>query len=157
MAPPTTPSSSTSSAYAYRPGGSLKFKGGEDIKHKKKKKKSKSSLPSDLKHAGPSSSSSSSFSKHKDTSDSIDDVNTDKINEAELDALERQVESKIASASSTRNMTDAERKFDEVRRKRMHEKIRKEAKTTHKDKVDAFNRYLESLTEHHDIPKVGPG
>lgn len=54
-------------------------------------------------------------------------------------------------------MTDSERKFEEARRKRLQDKIRKEAKTSHKEKVEAFNKYLGSLSEHHDIPKVGPG
>lgn len=59
--------------------------------------------------------------------------------------------------ASGRKMTEAERKFEEVRRKRMHQRIAKEARTSHKEKVDAFNKYLGSLSEHHDIPKVGPG
>jgi protein FAM32A len=54
-------------------------------------------------------------------------------------------------------MTEAEKKFEEIRKKRLQDRIRKEARTTHKEKVEAFNKYLESLSEHHDIPKVGPG
>jgi hypothetical protein len=36
----------------------------------------------------------------------------------------------------------------------MAERVSKEAKRSHKDKVDAFNEHLSSLSEHHDIPKV---
>lgn len=34
------------------------------------------------------------------------------------------------------------------------EKIMKIASTTHKQRVEEFNRHLDSLTEHFDIPKV---
>ena len=27
--------------------------------------------------------------------------------------------------------------------------------TSHRDRVEAFNKYLTDLTEHHDMPKVG--
>ena len=36
----------------------------------------------------------------------------------------------------------------------MAEKIKREAGKTHKDRVHEFNAKLESLSEHHDIPKV---
>ena len=31
------------------------------------------------------------------------------------------------------------------------------ASKSHRDRVREFNEYLTNLTEHHDIPKVGPG
>jgi protein FAM32A len=31
------------------------------------------------------------------------------------------------------------------------------ASKSHKEKVAEFNEYLGKLSEHHDIPKVGPG
>lgn len=34
------------------------------------------------------------------------------------------------------------------------EKILKIASTTHKQRVEEFNRHLDNLTEHFDIPKV---
>jgi protein FAM32A len=37
------------------------------------------------------------------------------------------------------------------------EKIRRSAEKSHKEKVADFNRKLEELSEHYDIPKVGPG
>jgi hypothetical protein len=36
----------------------------------------------------------------------------------------------------------------------MARKVAKMAKQTHKDRVHEFNEKLESLSEHHDIPKV---
>jgi len=53
--------------------------------------------------------------------------------------------------------TEAEIRFFAVQRKRLAEKAAKGAKLSHKDRVAAFNEKLESLSEHHDIPKVGPG
>jgi protein FAM32A len=35
--------------------------------------------------------------------------------------------------------------------------VDKLADTTHKERVNQFNAKLEALSEHHDIPKVGPG
>lgn len=39
----------------------------------------------------------------------------------------------------------------------LHEQARREARKTHKEKVDTFNKYLDSLSEHHDMPRIGPG
>nr|KAJ3398792.1 hypothetical protein HK105_005066 [Polyrhizophydium stewartii] len=54
-------------------------------------------------------------------------------------------------------MTDAERKFAEAQRKRLEARAEKVAAKSHKERVAEFNSYLESLSEHHDIPRVGPG
>merc|ERR1712212_1350769 len=56
--------------------------------------------------------------------------------------------------SSSRLYTEAERRFLERRRKMEEERILKKASLTHKEKVEEFNRHLDSLTEHFDIPKV---
>ncbi|ORZ38386.1 hypothetical protein BCR44DRAFT_1497473 [Catenaria anguillulae PL171] len=53
--------------------------------------------------------------------------------------------------------TAAQLAFEEAQRKRQRDRIHKMASKSHKEKVDDFNKYLESLSEHHDIPKVGPG
>lgn len=37
----------------------------------------------------------------------------------------------------------------------LNERVKKLATTTHKDRVHEFNAKLETLSEHHDIPKVG--
>lgn len=53
--------------------------------------------------------------------------------------------------------TVAERRFEEQRRKRLEERLKKEGVKTHKQRVEELNRYLSSLSEHHDMPKIGPG
>ncbi|KAG9302737.1 hypothetical protein G9A89_009514 [Geosiphon pyriformis] len=53
--------------------------------------------------------------------------------------------------------TQAELKFEEIQRKRLDEKVVKAAQKSHKERVAELNRKLEEMTEHYDIPKVGPG
>ncbi|KAI0756828.1 DUF1754-domain-containing protein [Daedaleopsis nitida] len=133
-----------SSDYDFRPGGSLKLKGGvTDGGIVKKKKKTKS--------------------KDKEKAVSPD--------EDRVKALERAIkedEAKSASpagsgrnspaiAGSSDRKTAAERRFEEVQKKRLAAKVAKLANKTHKDRVSEFNSKLEALSEHHDIPKVGPG
>uniref|UniRef100_A0A2C9VRY7 Uncharacterized protein n=1 Tax=Manihot esculenta TaxID=3983 RepID=A0A2C9VRY7_MANES len=33
----------------------------------------------------------------------------------------------------------------------------KEANKSHRDRIQDFNQYLANMSEHYDIPKVGPG
>ena len=37
------------------------------------------------------------------------------------------------------------------------DRVSKAADKSHKERVAEFNNKLEQLSEHHDIPKVGPG
>ncbi len=53
--------------------------------------------------------------------------------------------------------TTAEKRYDEAMTKREADRIRKHADKSHRQRVAEFNTYLSKLTEHHDIPKVGPG
>jgi protein FAM32A len=83
-------------------------------------------------------------------------------------------DSPTASGSSADRKTAAEKRFQEVQRQRvgnpsislihpfpdlivisqLAERVKKLANKTHKDRVHEFNAKLESLSEHHDIPKV---
>ncbi|KAJ5481949.1 hypothetical protein N7475_000761 [Penicillium sp. IBT 31633x] len=53
--------------------------------------------------------------------------------------------------------TEAEKRAEEVRRKRLHERLQREGVKTHKERVEELNKYLSRLSEHHDMPKIGPG
>ncbi|KAG0297947.1 hypothetical protein BGZ96_003926 [Linnemannia gamsii] len=53
--------------------------------------------------------------------------------------------------------TAAEKRFEEIQKKRQEDKVLKSAMKSHKEKVAELNRKLEEMTEHYDIPKVGPG
>jgi protein FAM32A len=97
--------SSSSSIYSYRPGGSLKFKGGESLPMKKKKKsKSKSSTSKDIRAKDDYRSSS----KDKD----VGSLSKHEEEEGDDDVEEEQ-------HKSGKIMTEAEKKFEEIKRKRV--------------------------------------
>ncbi|GLH06113.1 hypothetical protein R5R35_010938 [Gryllus longicercus] len=50
--------------------------------------------------------------------------------------------------------TKAEMAFQKMQEKMQRERIMQKASMTHKQRVEEFNRHLDSLTEHFDIPKV---
>ncbi|XP_016395337.1 protein FAM32A-like [Sinocyclocheilus rhinocerous] len=50
--------------------------------------------------------------------------------------------------------TPAQMAFDKIQEKGQMEKILKKASKSHKRRVEDFNRHLDTLTEHFDIPKV---
>lgn len=50
--------------------------------------------------------------------------------------------------------TKAEKAFLKMKEKKQMERILEKASKTHKQRVEEFNRHLDSLTEHYDIPKV---
>ncbi|XDC82613.1 hypothetical protein R6Z07F_013786 [Ovis aries] len=50
--------------------------------------------------------------------------------------------------------TPAQVAFEKVQEKRQMERVLKKASITHKQRVEDFNRHLDTLTEHYDIPKV---
>ncbi|KAK3296991.1 uncharacterized protein B0H64DRAFT_473157 [Chaetomium fimeti] len=60
------------------------------------------------------------------------------------------------------NKTETERRFAEAKKKRLKEltesgRIRPELLKTHKERVEELNAHLARLSEHHDMPKIGPG
>nr|XP_034341371.1 protein FAM32A-like [Arvicanthis niloticus] len=50
--------------------------------------------------------------------------------------------------------TPAQVAFEKMQEERQMERILKKASKTHKQRVEDFNRHLDTLTEHYDIPKV---
>ena len=54
-------------------------------------------------------------------------------------------------------LTPAERLFLRRQRERETETIQKLTQKTHREKIEEYNHKLSELSEHHDIPKVGPG
>ncbi|EFN68963.1 Protein FAM32A [Camponotus floridanus] len=61
-------------------------------------------------------------------------------------------EEKVEKKELTR--TKAELAFQKMQEKMQTERIKQKASKTHKQRVEEFNRHLDSLTEHFDIPKV---
>lgn len=54
-------------------------------------------------------------------------------------------------------MTAAELAFQEKRKQREIERLSKLADKSHRERIAEFNKHLASLTEHNDLPKIGPG
>ncbi|KAI9592884.1 hypothetical protein BDF19DRAFT_450473 [Syncephalis fuscata] len=67
------------------------------------------------------------------------------------------IDSSSGAVEYSDGKTQAEIRFEEVQRKREEDRIKKAAAKSHKEKVAEFNEYLGNLSEHYDIPKVGPG
>lgn len=55
------------------------------------------------------------------------------------------------------HLTPAERRYMEQRARIDMHKMAKTANKSHRDRIQDFNQYLANLSEHYDIPKVGPG
>ncbi|KVH92179.1 protein FAM32A-like [Cynara cardunculus var. scolymus] len=55
------------------------------------------------------------------------------------------------------SMTPAERRYMEQRQQIDMHKMAKTSNKSHRDRISDFNQYLANMSEHYDIPKVGPG
>ncbi|KAL6708641.1 hypothetical protein ACN47E_002622 [Coniothyrium glycines] len=126
-------------------GGALKLKGA-GIDKKKKKKKSR---PPEITADEASSTKVSKGSTDRDASKSPTRTPGRSLSP---DTAERSL-----TEAGGRRKTEAEKRIAEVRRKRLEEKLKKEGVKTHKEKVEELNKYLSGLSEHHDMPKIGPG
>lgn len=60
-----------------------------------------------------------------------------------------------APSANEDRRTEAQKRHDERVRKLEEEQLRKMATKGYRDRVKDFNEHLASLSEHHDIPKVG--
>ncbi|GFP79217.1 protein fam32a [Phtheirospermum japonicum] len=61
------------------------------------------------------------------------------------------------SANWDNNLTPAERRYMEQRDQINSHKLAKTSNKSHRDRIQDFNQYLANMSEHYDIPKVGPG
>ena len=132
-------------------GGALKLKGTIAGGIKKKKKKSKQKSAS----AEPESSGTPTT--------------------AALPPQEQEQERQEEDDDPYAGKTEAERRFEQRRLEQMEKRLAKEGIKTHKERVDEYNKYLASLSEHHDMyvlscgcavvagtdasdrPRIGPG
>ncbi|KAI8659656.1 hypothetical protein LRP88_06224 [Fusarium phalaenopsidis] len=119
-------------------GGALKLKGSK-VHKKKKKRDKKTDLEKNLdtgKREGPDPDK-----KNKEADDEPRDEEDDRP-EAQK--------------------TEAEKRHDEIKKKRLLQLAessgsRPELLKTHKERVEELNTYLSRLSEHHDMPRIGPG
>lgn len=61
------------------------------------------------------------------------------------------------AASYDHQLTAAERRYIEQREQIDTHRLAKTANKSHRDRIQDFNQYLANMSEHYDIPKVGPG
>ncbi|KAF2005580.1 DUF1754-domain-containing protein [Amniculicola lignicola CBS 123094] len=141
------------SEYSASSGGALKLKGGA-ITKPKKKKKTKPTEPT------PNTTTSTAPSATADT-----DTNTtaapshsrSKSPPIPTRSLSPSDAERDLKASGGRIKTEAEKRYEERRRKRLDDRLKRDGVKTHKERVEELNRYLSGLSEHHDMPKIGPG
>ncbi|RMJ19802.1 hypothetical protein CDV36_000459 [Fusarium kuroshium] len=128
-------------------GGALKLKGSK-VHKKKKKRDKKTDLEKNLdtgKREGPDPDRKK---KNKEV------VNDDE----EQQPREEEEEDDRPQAQKT----EAEKRHDEIKKKRLLKLAessgsRPELLKTHKERVEELNTYLSRLSEHHDMPRIGPG
>ncbi|PPJ54130.1 hypothetical protein CBER1_01056 [Cercospora berteroae] len=133
-----------SSDYSSAIGGGLKLKGsssGIDKSKKKKKKSSKSNTEAD--------NNEKTSTKDPETSQSA-------LQKALADTDEPS-KSPDATEITTYGKTEAQRRYEERRKKRLEERLQREGVKTHKERVQELNKYLSTLSEHNDMPRIGPG
>mmetsp|Transcript_55094 Transcript_55094/g.128948 ORF Transcript_55094/g.128948 Transcript_55094/m.128948 type:complete len:127 (+) Transcript_55094:63-443(+) len=73
-----------------------------------------------------------------------------------LAAMKDEEEKQLAKAA-TLPKTDAEQGKVRMKERRMNDSISEAIQYTHRQRMEMFNGHLSSLSEHFDIPKVGPG
>lgn len=130
-----------SSDYVSAAGGALKLKGA-GIDKKKKKKKPKPTT---------SDSAPATVDTTTKTRDSKSPTHTPHR------SLSPDTAAREIKEAGGRQKTEAEKRHEEMRRKRLEDRLKKEGIKTHKEKVEELNKYLSGLSEHHDMPKIGPG
>lgn len=133
-------------------GGSLKLKGVIDKKISKKKKSKSSKLSNSELVKGsiatnkpdfPNCNSNDNGSDSASEKAKIDD--SKKINQNDLN-----LDTKLKIPAKTK----AELAYERFNEKRIEEKILKRAEKSHKERVELYNKHLDSLSEYNDIPKV---
>ncbi|KAG0475125.1 hypothetical protein HPP92_014811 [Vanilla planifolia] len=81
--------------------------------------------------------------------------------ELSTEAAEEIVEAEKVEEGSARDchdhLTAAEKRYLEQRGRIDMHLMAKTASKSHRDRIQDFNQYLANLSEHYDIPKVGPG
>ncbi|KAF4992003.1 hypothetical protein FGRMN_7457 [Fusarium graminum] len=121
-------------------GGALKLKGAKI--NKKKKKRDKTDLEKNL---DVSSKDEEKRKKRKDKE--VDDDESRKEDDEEKPEVQK---------------TEAQKRHEEIKKKRLLQLAessgsRPELLKTHKERVEELNTYLSRLSEHHDMPRIGPG
>ncbi|KAK3010475.1 hypothetical protein RJ639_012694 [Escallonia herrerae] len=128
-------------------GGKLKLKGKAlDVKAGGMKKKKKQNKLSDQISQVTGDELSAGGSTGILTDPDQEDINIDSKSGGDGNA-----------APHVTSLTPAERRYMEQRQRIDIHKLAKTANKSHRDRISDFNQYLANMSEHYDIPKVGPG
>ncbi|XP_075666067.1 uncharacterized protein LOC142635897 [Castanea sativa] len=128
-------------------GGKLKLKGkalavkAGGVKKKKKNKKRQDQISEVTENELPPGGSA--------------ELSTDPNEEGVDDAKKMSGDGKTVHCDD--HLTLAERRYIEQRKQIDFHRLAKVANKSHRDKIQDFNQYLANMSEHYDIPKVGPG
>ncbi|KAI4269856.1 MAG: hypothetical protein LQ337_007042 [Flavoplaca oasis] len=140
-----------SSDYTSAASGGLRLKGvnpsSKITKHKKKRPK-----PAEQ-SSDPTTSDPKSKSQDPNH-DNLDKTPAEKLKVEEIHNQDHRDEDVLPRPAGK---TEAELRHEERRRRRLEERLKREGTKTHKEKVEEFNHYLSNLSEHHDMPRIGPG
>ncbi|KAI4132325.1 MAG: hypothetical protein LQ347_002632 [Umbilicaria vellea] len=125
-------------------GGSLKLKGVKDAgisKHKKKRNRPKpeNEFGSETKADGKSTGQGNVTGVERSPQERVE----------EASGGEEKVD--LEEDTPGQGKTEAERRHEQARRKRLDERFKREGLKTHKERVEELNRYLSNLSEHHDM------
>ncbi|KAI6840500.1 hypothetical protein KC340_g2888 [Hortaea werneckii] len=142
-----------SADYGNAVGGGLKLKGAKDagVKKKKKEKKSKAA------DAGDGDKAQQSALQKALADEDKGDGEAGGIQAASAYEKKEAPESTDHGDHKDYGKTEAQKRQEELRRKRLEERLKKEGIKTHKERVEELNKYLSGLSEHHDMPRIGPG
>nr|XP_060640822.1 protein FAM32A isoform X2 [Anolis sagrei ordinatus] len=116
------------SEYEFAQRGPLRLKGAAAEKQRKKRKRKKAD------EAGKEEEGGAMVEK------GVSSKKPDEEEKEEKRALDKRTPAQLA--------------YEKIQEKRQIERILKKASKTHKQRVEDFNRHLDTLTEHYDIPKV---
>ncbi|WJZ95666.1 hypothetical protein VitviT2T_014419 [Vitis vinifera] len=128
-------------------GGKLKLKGKAlDVKAGGVKKKKKHKKQYDQ---------NSEVTENELSADGSTRLSTDPNEEDPNDANKSSGEKNAAPYDD--HLTPAERRYIEQREKLDVNRLARISNKSHRDRIQDFNQYLANMSEHYDIPKVGPG
>ncbi|KAI6862333.1 hypothetical protein KC338_g6255 [Hortaea werneckii] len=148
-----------SADYGNAVGGGLKLKGAKDagVKKKKKEKKSKTADAGDGDKAQQSALQKALADEDKDDDETGgSQVAGTRGKDGALETTDHS-DHKGSGDHKDYGKTEAQKRQEELRRKRLEERLKKEGIKTHKERVEELNKYLSGLSEHHDMPRIGPG
>ncbi|KAK4595946.1 uncharacterized protein LOC112006913 [Quercus suber] len=135
------------SGYENVVGGKLKLKGkaldvkAGGVKKKKKNKKRQDQISEVTENELPAGGSA--------------ELSTDPNEEDVDDAKKMSGDGKTVHCDD--HLTPAEKRYIEQRDQIDVHRLAKVANKSHRDRIQDFNQYLANMSEHYDIPKVGPG